>query len=411
MPYSNTNEVSRISDEMIENKVAPFKRGKQVKIETYHSGVDREALAKVNSNNLKKDTEKKFQTRVRRDNSELAYNSLKKRRVYKDSGSSSFEQKTSPPNFENETTSYEQMSRNEVHAWNDLDSDEKDDICMVTEYTDDIFQHLYEREQQTLPSHNYLTDTNSPSYLRPSVRAVLVDWLVEVHEKFSCFPETLYLAINLMDRFLSRNKATIDKLQLVAVTSLFIAAKFEEIHLPKIAEYSYITDGAASKLDIRRAEMFMLTKLGFDIGWPNPLNFLRRISKADNYDSTTRNIAKFLLEYSICSHRYVHLKPSLLSAISMYISRRITAKNDIYWDANLKHYSGDIDPFNDNEFQLHSRQLVTDLSSPYSKLEYLIKKYQKRDYGEVFYVANDWCQQEVKNEFTRLFPPNIQSII
>ena len=115
------------------------------------------------------------------------------------------------------------------------------------------------------------------------MRTILVDWLVEVHEKFQCYAETLFLSINLMDRFLAKNKVTMNKLQLLAVTSLFIAAKFEEVNLPRLAEYAYITDGAASKNDIKNAEMFMLTSLEFNIGWPNPLNFLRRISKADDY--------------------------------------------------------------------------------------------------------------------------------
>ncbi|CAI6921525.1 ANM_collapsed_G0058540.mRNA.1.CDS.1 [Saccharomyces cerevisiae] len=74
---------------------------------------------------------------------------------------------------------------------------------MVAEYSAEIFAFLYRRELETLPSHNYLLDKTSKYYLRPSMRTILVDWLVEVHEKFQCYPKTLFLSINLMDRFFS----------------------------------------------------------------------------------------------------------------------------------------------------------------------------------------------------------------
>lgn len=97
----------------------------------------------------------------------------------------------------------------------------KGDTAMVAGiFCIEIFAFLYRRELETLPSHNYLLDKTSKYYLRPSMRTILVDWLVEVHEKFQCYPETLFLSINLMDRFLAKNKVTMNKLQLLAVTSL-----------------------------------------------------------------------------------------------------------------------------------------------------------------------------------------------
>lgn len=55
-------------------------------------------------------------------------------------------------------------------------------------------------------------------------------------------PETLFLAANYTDRFLSYMHVTRGKLQLVGVTAMFVAAKFEEIYPPTAAEFVYISD-------------------------------------------------------------------------------------------------------------------------------------------------------------------------
>ena len=220
---------------------------------------------------------------------------------------------------DNEKTLVEDIGKEVVtDTWRNLDLLEKNDVSMVAEYSNDIFTYLYNQENIYQPTHNYLQDPESPFYIRPSMRAILVDWLVEVHEKFSLVPETLLLGINIMDRFLSFNKATVSKLQLLAVTSLFIAAKFEEVNLPTVTTYSYITDGAASIDDIKSAELFILKSLKFQISWPNPLNFLRRISKVDGYKFETRNMGKFLLEYIMSCPRFVSLKPVSYTHLDVY---------------------------------------------------------------------------------------------
>lgn len=331
---------------------------------------------------------------IRREGTDLIYTAVKKRKILEDKDVDDTSIATVVPTI---TTPQD-------HTWQDLDTPEMDDVLLVAEYTNDIFAHLYSREASTLPGHNY-TYKSHEQYYRPSVRAILIDWLVEVHEKFQCFPETLLLAINIMDRFLAKTtKVNTDKLQLVAVTSLFIAAKYEEIHLPKLAEYAYITAGAASKTAIKRAELFILTTLNFDVGWPNPLNFVRRISKADDYDTDTRNIAKYLLEYSICSFRFIGVKSSILAAMSMYIARRITNRNNELWNPTLQHYSGGINPLEDKQFQSYCNQLIEGIVHPVAPIKSLATKYENKEvYGDILTSVNKWCVEQVDNGFDKLF--------
>lgn len=387
---SNSSSNSNIKTDVSTTKTAALKRPSTVteKVITPVATKSRRALTEVSVNN-------QISTfpdldRVRRDNSELTFVPLRKRQIYRDQ-----------ENIEEEEQRPKRLKSDDSEecAWRDLDTDEKSDICMVVEYTNEIFSHLYKREKETTPTHNYLLDTQSAYYLRPSMRAILIDWLVEVHEKFQCYPETLFLTINLMDRFLSKNKVTLSKLQLLAVTSLFIAAKFEEVNLPKLSDYAYITDGAASKNDIKNAEMFMLTSLEFNIGWPNPMNFLRRISKADRYDFQTRSIAKFLLEFIMCCHKFVDIKPSVTSAMAMFVAKKITEKDQTkpIWDETFKHYSGGIDPLNDLEFQSNCKKLIKEIANPTTKLDSLVLKFKKPRYGAIYFKVSQWCNNQVEN--------------
>ena len=78
--------------------------------------------------------------------------------------------------------------------------------------------------------------------LKWKMRAILVDWIIEVHTKFRLLPETLFLAVNIIDRFLSLRVVSLVKLQLVGVTALFIASKFEEVMSPSIQSFLYMAE-------------------------------------------------------------------------------------------------------------------------------------------------------------------------
>lgn len=162
-----------------------------------------------------------------------------------------------------------------------------------------------------LPSPGYMTIQTEIQW---TMRAVLIDWLVQVHHRFALLPETLFSCVNYVDRFLSRKIVSLGKLQLVGATALFIAAKYEEITAPSIQEIIYMVDGGYSVDDVVKAERFMLMILNYDLGWPGPMSFLRRISKADDYDLETRTLAKYFLEVTIMDERFVATPPSYLAA-------------------------------------------------------------------------------------------------
>lgn len=132
--------------------------------------------------------------------------------------------------------------------------------------------------------------------LQPRMRAILLDWLIEVCEVYKLHRETYYLALDYLDRYLSTN-VSISKtyLQLIGITCLFIAAKVEEIYPPKLSDFAYVTDGACREEDILKQELIILMALKWQIspvtiiGWLSiymQLNVNKRISKTKSMKSS-----------------------------------------------------------------------------------------------------------------------------
>ncbi|KAI0865992.1 hypothetical protein F4860DRAFT_203273 [Xylaria cubensis] len=209
------------------------------------------------------------------------------------------------------------------------------DVSMVAEYGEDIFRYMREQEMNLLPNPHYM---DIQGEIQWSMRSVLMDWVVQVHIRFGLLPETLFLTVNYIDRFLSHKAVSLGKLQLVGATAIFIAAKYEEINCPSVQEIVFMVDRAYTTEEILKAERFMLSMLDFELGWPGPMSFLRRISKADDYDIETRTLAKYFLEVVIMDERFVASPPSYIAAGAHCLSRLILGKGQ--WTPGHVHYSG-----------------------------------------------------------------------
>ncbi|KAI6003422.1 cyclin-like protein [Pisolithus marmoratus] len=209
------------------------------------------------------------------------------------------------------------------------------DTTMVSEYADDIFQYMSELEDDIMPNPDYM---DAQAEVNWSMRQTLVDWLLQVHLRWHMLPETLWIAINIVDRFLSRRPVALVKLQLVGVTAMFIAAKYEEIVAPSVDEFVYMTESGYTKEEILKGERVVLQTLDFRVSqYCSPYSWMRRISKADNYDIQTRTLGKFIAEIALIDHRFLRCKPSLISAVAMYSARKMLGGD---WNDAFVFYSG-----------------------------------------------------------------------
>jgi hypothetical protein len=176
-----------------------------------------------------------------------------------------------------------------------------------------------------MPNPNYMEMQRDLAW---KMRGILTDWLIQVHSRFRLLPETLFLCINIIDRFLSARVVSLVKLQLVGITCMFIAAKVEEIISPSARNFLYCADSSYSETEILQAERYVLKTLDWNLSYPNPINFLRRISKADQYNVQTRTIAKYLMEIQCLEWRLISAPPSVLAAASVWLARLILGRED-----------------------------------------------------------------------------------
>ncbi|KAJ6084004.1 G2/mitotic-specific cyclin [Penicillium sp. IBT 16267x] len=267
--------------------------------------------------------------------------------------------------------------------WDDLDVEDLEDPLMVAEYVVEIFDHLQQLELSTLPNHEYID--HQPD-LEWKMRGILVDWLIEVHTRFRLLPETLFLAVNIIDRFLSEEQVALDRLQLVGVTAMFIASKYEEVLSPHVANFSHVADETFSDKEILDAERHILQTLNYNMSYPNPMNFLRRISKADNYDIQTRTLGKYLMEISLLDHRFMCYPQSQIGAAAMYLARLILERGP--WDATLAHYAG----YTEEEIDPVFRLMIDYLHRPVSH-EAFFKKYASKKFMKASILTRQWAKK------------------
>ncbi len=266
-----------------------------------------------------------------------------------------------------------------------LDEEDEDiyDISMVAEYSEDIFKYMRRLEAKMRPIENYMEFQEE---LEWRMRSILVDWLVQVHLRFNLLPETLFLTVNYIDRFLSRRSVSLSKLQMVGAVALFLAAKYEEINCPSIEEIAYMVDHTYSIDELLRAERFMIDVLDFEMGWPGPMSFLRRTSKADDYDLETRSLAKYFLEITIMDQRFISLLPSWLAAASHYLARKLLAKGD--WTTAHVYYSG----YTSRQLQPIAQILLECCQHAGFHHKAIFEKYQERRYKRASTFVQEWMK-------------------
>jgi len=222
-----------------------------------------------------------------------------------------------------------------VAPYEDIDAYDDDDAQCVTEYVTEIFAYLRQKELAERINANYMSLQTD---ITPKMRAILIDWMVDVHVKFKLLSETMFLSVSIVDRFLSIKPISRHKLQLIGITSMLVAAKYEELFCPEVRDFVFICDNAYSKDEILATEIQILNALNFSLTPATPLHFLRRFSKAARSDSTTHTLSKYLAELTLPEYELLAFKPSTIAAASVYVARAMRQITP-YWTPTLEHYT------------------------------------------------------------------------
>ncbi|KAM5264066.1 G2/mitotic-specific cyclin-B1 isoform 2-T2 [Ctenodactylus gundi] len=206
-----------------------------------------------------------------------------------------------------------------ILAVSDVDAEDGADPNLCSEYVKDIYAYLRQLEEEQSVRPKYLLGRE----VTGNMRAILIDWLVQVQMKFRLLQETMYMTVSIIDRFMQNNCVPKKMLQLVGVTAMFIASKYEEMYPPEIGDFAYVTNNTYTKHQIRQMEMKMLRVLNFGLGRPLPLHFLRRASKIGEVDVEQHTLAKYLMELTMLDYEMVHFPPSQIAAGAFCLALKI----------------------------------------------------------------------------------------
>ena len=222
------------------------------------------------------------------------------------------------------------------HPPQDIDAAHANDPHMVAQYAEDIYDHLRAAQGKAAPDPRYMetfqTDINA------TMREILVDWLVEVAEEYKLSSDTLYLSVWYIDRVLSVHPVPRAKLQLVGVTCMLVAAKYEEIYAPQVDEFCYITDNTYERQDVLAMERTVLDALDFELTQPTVKTFLRRCLRAADADAKTEFLANYLAEASLLDYRMLRHPQSSVAASAVYVARE-TLGIEPAWTPTLERYA------------------------------------------------------------------------
>uniref|UniRef100_A0A8C5ZFA5 G2/mitotic-specific cyclin-B3 n=1 Tax=Marmota marmota marmota TaxID=9994 RepID=A0A8C5ZFA5_MARMA len=255
----------------------------------------------------------------------------------------------------------------------DIDKDHSDP-CFNSIYAKDIFSYLKKREENfiLIKYMDKQTDINS------DMRAILVDWLVEVQMTFEICHETLYLAVKLVDHYLMKVVCQKDKLQLLGSTAFLIAAKFEEPSPPCVDDFLYICDDIYKRDELLAMEISILQALNFDINIPIAYHFLRRYARCVHASMKTLTLSRFICEMTLQEYDYVQERASKLAAGSFLLA--LYMKKLEHCIPILEYYSG----YKSSELHPLVRRLNFMLTfSSYNRLKTVYSKYSHQIFFEV----------------------------
>jgi cyclin A len=250
------------------------------------------------------------------------------------------------------------------------------ETCLSSEYALDILKATMEREVNFMPKWNYMTKQPDITF---TMRSILIDWLIEVGEEYKLGTETLFLAVNYIDRFLSFMSVQRAKLQLVGTACMFIAAKYEEIYPPDVTEFCYITDDTYSKRQVLRMEHLVLQQLQFGCAPPTAYFFVNHLAGMAGCGPRATALAQYLTELTmIDGEGFMHFMPSIIASAAVALSRHTMGM--AAWEDSMVAKTGyNVDDFKECLIRLHE----TFERAPQMAQQAVREKYKNASYHSV----------------------------
>jgi hypothetical protein len=246
----------------------------------------------------------------------------------------------------------------------------RDGIFIEDEYMDEIYRYMLEMERYTMSSTQSM---DQQPEIKWHMRPCLVDFLVEIHFTFRLRPETLYLTLNIVDRYVSRRVVYIKHYQLVGCAALWIAAKFEDAkeRVPTVQDLVQICRETYEESAFVLMERHVLSTIQWALGHPTAEAWLRLHCCGPSIeDPKVQHVARFLMEITLFYREFVKYTPSTISLAALTLARYLCGKPRRIWEETAECL--EVIEHLDTRLALH----VNDLS------ETLVKKYSYAFYSK-----------------------------
>ncbi|KAG6532941.1 hypothetical protein ZIOFF_006801 [Zingiber officinale] len=277
-----------------------------------------------------------------------------------------------------------------------VDVDTNNDPQFCSALACDIYQNLRNAETKKRPSIDFMETIQKD--INANMRSILIEWLVEIAEEYRMVPDTLYLTVNYIDRYLSGNEINRQELQLLGAACMLIAAKYEEACAPEGEDLCYMTDNTYSIDELLQMEFKVLTYLKFEMTVPTAKCFLRRFVRAAQGSDELPTLqleflASYVAELSLLEYSMLRYAPSLVAASAVFLARFILQPTKTPWNATLSHYT----LYKPSELSDCIKALHGLLcTSAGNGLPAIREKYSQHKYK---FVAKKYCPASIPSEF------------
>jgi cyclin B len=259
-------------------------------------------------------------------------------------------------------------------------------VQIPKDYINTIYYNLLQEESNPSmislkQNKNFMVDQKE---INSKMRSILIDWLIDVHFKFGFTDETLFLTVSIIDRYISFSQITRANFQLLGITALMIACKHEEIDLPKMDDFIYITDHAYVKNEMIKMEYDILNILNFSFLYPSPIKFFEYLSLHFNFDKKMHMMGKYLMESFLLDIKNFKYKPSIIACACAYIVMKFFKLKNYYEAYDKKFYNlkeGEYTEGNVKECAKEICLLVDNINK--TNFQACLKKYSKPEQEKV----------------------------
>ena len=259
-------------------------------------------------------------------------------------------------------------------------------VQIPKDYINTIYYNLLQEESNPSmislkQNKNFMVEQKE---INSKMRSILIDWLIDVHFKFGFTDETLFLTVSIIDRYISFSQITRANFQLLGITALMIACKHEEIDLPKMDDFIYITDHAYVKNEMIKMEYDILNILNFSFLYPSPIKFFEYLSLHFNFDKKMHMMGKYLMESFLLDIKNFKYKPSIIACACAYIVMKFFKLKNYYEAYDKKFYNlkeGEYTEGNVKECAKEICLLVDNINK--TNFQACLKKYSKSEQEKV----------------------------